>query len=66
MRNTSGVLCDKRIPIKVNGKFLQVGYKVNHALLIWVLAVKKQHINKLSVAEMRMLDGWVVVYLRIV
>jgi len=54
-RSASGVLCDKRIPVKLKGKFYRTA--VRPALLYgtecW--ATKRQHINKMSVAEMRML-----------
>jgi len=52
---TSGVLCDKKVPLKLKGKFYRA--TVRPALLYgtecW--AVKSQHENQVSVAEMRML-----------
>ena len=48
-RSASEVLCDSRIPIKLKGKF----YKTSHATECW--AIKKQHVHKMSPAEMEML-----------
>jgi len=54
-RRTYGVLCDKKVPLKLKGKFYRT--TVRPALLYgtecW--AVKSQHENQVSVAEMRML-----------
>jgi len=54
-RRASGVLCDKKVPLKLKGKFYQTA--VRPALLYgtecW--AVKSQHETQVSVAEMRML-----------
>jgi hypothetical protein len=54
-RSASGVLCDRRIPMKVKGKFYRT--VVRPAMLYgsecW--AVRRDHIQKLCVAEMRML-----------
>jgi len=54
-RRASGVLCDKKVPLKLKGKFYRTA--VRPALLYgtecWV--VKSQHENQVSVAEMRML-----------
>jgi len=51
----SGVLCDKKVPLKLKGKFYRT--TVRPALLFgtecW--AVKSQHETQVSVAEMRML-----------
>ena len=48
-------MCDKKVPLKLKGKFYQTA--VRPALLYgtecW--AVKSQHENQVSVAEMRML-----------
>ncbi|KAF3645787.1 Villin-5 [Capsicum annuum] len=54
-RLSSGVLCDKKVPFKLKGKFYRV--TVRPAMLngaeCWL--VKHVHIQKLKVAEMRML-----------
>ncbi|KAK9053899.1 hypothetical protein SSX86_024974 [Deinandra increscens subsp. villosa] len=54
-RAATGVLCDKRFPVKLKGKFYKVA--VRPAMLYgsecW--AIKKAHVRKLEVAEMRML-----------
>jgi Reverse transcriptase (RNA-dependent DNA polymerase). len=54
-RSATGVLCDRRVPVKLKGKFYKTA--VRPALLYgtecW--ATKKQHVQKMSVAEMRML-----------
>ena len=54
-RRASGVLCDKKVPLKLKGKLYQTS--VRSAMLYgtecW--AVKSQHESKVSVAEMRML-----------
>jgi len=54
-RRASGVLCDKKLPLKLKGKFYRT--TVRPALLygteFW--AVKSQHENQVSVTEMRML-----------
>ena len=54
-RNASSVLCDRRIRLRLNGKFYKT--TIRSAMLYgtkcWT--VKKQYINKMNVAEMRML-----------
>ena len=54
-RSATGVLCDHRIPIKLKRTFYR--FVIRPAMLYgtecW--AIKKQHIYKLSLAEMRML-----------
>ncbi|KAF3661139.1 putative pre-mRNA-processing factor 6-like [Capsicum annuum] len=54
-RLASGILCDKKVPLKVKGKFYRAA--VRSAMLYgaeyW--PVKNSHIQKLKVAEMRML-----------
>jgi len=54
-RRASGVLCDKKVPLKLKGKFYRTA--VRPALLYGMgcWAVKSQHENQVSVAEMRML-----------
>ncbi|KAH0454287.1 hypothetical protein IEQ34_016211 [Dendrobium chrysotoxum] len=54
-RNASGLLCDRKVPLKLEGKFYKM--VVRPAMLYgaecWPL--KEKHNTKLSVAEMRML-----------
>ncbi|KAH0451292.1 hypothetical protein IEQ34_018591 [Dendrobium chrysotoxum] len=54
-RNASGLLCDRKVPLKLKGKFYKM--VVRPAMLYgaecWPL--KEKHNSKLSVAEMRML-----------
>ena len=54
-REASGVLCDKRMPMKLKGKFYSAVVRpaMTYSSECW--AVKQSHIQKLSVAEMRML-----------
>ncbi|WMV37399.1 hypothetical protein MTR67_030784 [Solanum verrucosum] len=54
-RLASGVLCDKKVPLKLKGKFYRV--VVRPALLYGAECwpVKNSHVQKLHVAEMRML-----------
>ena len=64
-RQASGVLCDRQFPLKLKGKFYRTA--VRPAMLYgaecWPTA--RRHVNKLSVAEMRMLrwmcghTGWI-------
>ncbi|RWR94899.1 ataxia telangiectasia mutated family protein [Cinnamomum micranthum f. kanehirae] len=54
-RSASGALCDRKVPLKVKGKYYKVA--VRPALLYgsecWT--VKHNHVKKMEVAEMRML-----------
>ena len=56
-KSASGVLCDRRRPLKLKGKFYRTA--IRPAMLYgrecWV--VKHQHVHKMGVAEMRMLRG---------
>ncbi|KAI8542827.1 hypothetical protein RHMOL_Rhmol08G0169600 [Rhododendron molle] len=54
-RSATGVLCDKRVPTKLKGKFYRTA--IRPALLYGTECwpIKKQQVNKMSVAEMRML-----------
>ena len=54
-RSASGVLCDKRIPLKLKGKFYRTAVRPAMLYGTECWAVKCQHESKLSVAEMRML-----------
>jgi len=54
-RRASHVLCDKKVPLKLKGKFYRTTVRpsVLYGTKCW--AVKSQHDNQVSVAEMRML-----------
>jgi len=54
-RRASGVLCDKKVPLKLKGKFYRTAVRpaILYGTECW--AVKSQHENQVSVAEMRML-----------
>ena len=54
-RNTSGVLCDRRIPLRLKGKFYKTAIRPAMLYGIECWAVKKQYVSKMNVAEMRML-----------
>ncbi|KAE8703022.1 CYP749A22 protein [Hibiscus syriacus] len=53
-RDVTGVLCDKKVPLKLKGKFYKMAIK--SALLYesecW--AIKKDHVRRMEVADMRM------------
>jgi hypothetical protein len=54
-RQTSGVLCDKKVPNKLEDKFYRTTIRsaMMYGAECW--ATKGQHVQKMSVAEMRML-----------
>jgi len=54
-RRASGILCDKKVPLKLKGKFYRTAVRpvMLYGTKCW--AVKSQHENQVSVAEMRML-----------
>jgi len=54
-RSASGVLCDKKVPFKLKGKFYRTTVRpaILYGTECW--AVKSQHENQISVAKMRML-----------
>ena len=54
-RSASGVLCDRRIPVKLKGKFYRTAIRPAMLYGTECWATKKQHISKVSVAETRML-----------
>jgi hypothetical protein len=54
-RQTSGVLCDKKVPNKLKGKFYRMVIRLAMLYDAEYWATKRQHIQKMSVAEMRML-----------
>jgi hypothetical protein len=54
-RQTSGILCDKKVPNKLKNKFYRTTIRpaMMYGAEYW--ATKGQHVQKMSVAEMRML-----------
>ncbi|KAM2624012.1 hypothetical protein TB1_031028 [Malus domestica] len=54
-KSASGVLCDRRMPLKLKGKFYRTAIRpaMLYGTKCW--AVKHQHVHKMGVAEMRML-----------
>ena len=54
-RSASGVLYDRRIPLKLKEKFYKTAIRpaIIHGIECWTIL--KQHVNKLRVTEMRML-----------
>ncbi|KAF3621950.1 3-hydroxyisobutyryl-CoA hydrolase-like protein 1, mitochondrial [Capsicum annuum] len=54
-RLASGVLCDKKVPLKLKGKFYRVSVRPAMLYGAECWPVKNAHIQKLKVAEMRML-----------
>ena len=58
-RNASGVLCDRRIPLRLKEKFYKTVIRPAMLYGIECWAVKKQYVSKMNVAEIRMLR-WMV------
>ncbi|PHU23535.1 hypothetical protein BC332_08642 [Capsicum chinense] len=54
-RLASGILCDKKVPPKLKGKFYRVEIRLAMLYGAECWPVKNSHIQKLKVAEMRML-----------
>ncbi|KAG5615983.1 hypothetical protein H5410_015807 [Solanum commersonii] len=54
-RLASGVLCDKKIPTKLKGKFYRVVVRPTLLYGAECWPVKNAHVQKMHVAEMRML-----------
>ncbi|KAM2544521.1 hypothetical protein TB1_016195 [Malus domestica] len=56
-KSASGVLCDRRRPLKLKRKFYRTAIRpaMFYGTECW--AVKHQHVHKMGVAEMRMLRG---------
>ena len=54
-RQTSSVLCDRKVPQKLKGKFYRTAIRpvMLYGAECW--ATKRQHVQKMSVADMRML-----------
>lgn len=62
-RQASGILCDKKVPQKLKGKFYKTAIRPAMLYGAECWATKVQHIQKMSVAEMRMLR-WMCGYTR--
>ncbi|XP_055802220.1 uncharacterized protein LOC129871346 [Solanum dulcamara] len=54
-RLASGVLCDKKVPPKLKGKFYKVVVRPTLLYGVECWPIKKLHVQKMRVAEMRML-----------
>ena len=54
----SGVLCDKRVPQNLKGKFYRTAIRPALLYCAECWPTKRRHIQQLSVAEMRMLH-WI-------
>ena len=51
------MLCDRRMPLKLKGKFYRTAIRPAMLYGTECWAVKHQHVHKMGVAEMRMLRG---------
>ncbi|KAM1263569.1 hypothetical protein ACFX2G_029171 [Malus domestica] len=56
-KSASGVLCDRRRPLKLKGKFHRTTIRPMMLYGTECWTVKHQHVHKMGVAEMRMLRG---------
>ena len=54
-RSASGFLCDRKIPLRLKGKFYRIAIKPAMLYEAEGWPVQKQHEHKIKVAEMRML-----------
>ena len=63
-RQASGVLCDKRVPQKLKGKFYRTAIRPAMLYGAECWPTKRRHIQQLSVAEMRMLR-WICGHTRL-
>ncbi|KAM1006091.1 hypothetical protein ACFX2I_002875 [Malus domestica] len=54
-KSAFGVLCDRRMPLKLKGKFYRMAIRSAMLYGTECWAVKHQHVHKMGVAEMRML-----------
>ena len=63
-RFASGVLCDKNMPLKLKGKFYRAVVRPIMLYGVECWPVKNSHVQKMKVAEMRMLR-WMCRYNRI-
>ena len=62
-RQGSGVLCDKRIPQKLKGKFYRTAIRPAMLYSAECWPTKRRHVQQISVAEMRMLR-WICSHTR--
>jgi hypothetical protein len=62
-RQTSCVLCDKKVPNKLKDKFYRTAIRPAMMYDAKCWATKGQHVQKMSVAEMRMLR-WICGHIR--
>ena len=62
-RQASSVLCDKRVPQKLKGKFYRTAIRPTMLYGVEYWPTKKRHIQQLSVAEMCMLR-WICSHTR--
>jgi hypothetical protein len=54
-RQTSGVLCDPRVPVKLKGKFYRTAIRPDMLYGAECWPTKRRHVQQLSIAEIRML-----------
>uniref|UniRef100_A0A0A9HGK3 Uncharacterized protein n=1 Tax=Arundo donax TaxID=35708 RepID=A0A0A9HGK3_ARUDO len=52
-RQASGVLCDKKVPHKLKGRWMAIRPAMLYRAECW--PTKRRHVQRLSIAEMRML-----------
>jgi hypothetical protein len=62
-RQTSGVLCDPRVPLKLKSKFCRTAIRPAMLYGAECWSTKRRHVQRLSVAEMRMLR-WICSHTR--
>jgi hypothetical protein len=62
-RQTSGIFCDKKVPNKLKNKFYRTTIRLTMIYGVECRATKGQHIQKISVAEIRMLR-WICDHIR--
>ena len=62
-RQASGILCEKKVPRKVKGKFYRTAVRPAMLYGAECWPTKRQHIQQMSVAEMQMLR-WMCGYTR--
>ena len=60
-RQASGVLCDKRVPQKLKGKFYRTAIRPAMLYGAECCPTKIRHVQQLDVAEMRCCDGFAVI-----
>jgi hypothetical protein len=52
-KNASRVLCDRRIPIKLKGKFYKIVIRLAMFYRIECWAINKQHVHKMNVVDIK-------------